>query len=158
MIAHTSAVDSAEQPVRGKPLYRKLYFWVLTGIVAGALVGHFFPEFGASLKPLGDGFIALVKMIIAPVIFLTVATGIAGMKDMSAVGSVAGKAFAYFLFFSTLALVIGLVVANVVQPGAGLNIDPATLDAAAVANYADTAEEQTVTGFLLAIIPTTGEV
>ncbi|MCB2082700.1 MAG: dicarboxylate/amino acid:cation symporter [Sphingomonadaceae bacterium] len=155
MIAHTSAVDSAEQPVRGKPLYRKLYFWVLTGIVAGALVGHFFPEFGASLKPLGDGFIALVKMIIAPVIFLTVATGIAGMKDMSAVGSVAGKAFAYFLFFSTLALVIGLVVANVVQPGAGLNIDPATLDAAAVANYADTAEEQTVTGFLLAIIPTT---
>ena len=155
MIAHTSAVDSAEQPVRGKPLYRKLYFWVLTGIVAGALVGHFFPEFGASLKPLGDGFIALVKMIIAPVIFLTVATGIAGMKDMSAVGSVAGKAFAYFLFFSTLALVIGLIVANVVQPGAGLNIDPATLDAAAVANYADTAEEQTVTGFLLAIIPTT---
>ncbi|MEZ5692483.1 MAG: dicarboxylate/amino acid:cation symporter [Altererythrobacter sp.] len=155
MVAHTSAVDSAEQPVRGKPLYRKLYFWVLTGIVAGALVGHFFPEFGASLKPLGDGFIALVKMIIAPVIFLTVATGIAGMKDMSAVGSVAGKAFAYFLFFSTLALVIGLVVANVVQPGAGLNIDPATLDAAAVANYADTAEEQTVTGFLLAIIPTT---
>ncbi|MCB2086063.1 MAG: dicarboxylate/amino acid:cation symporter [Sphingomonadaceae bacterium] len=155
MVAHTSAVDSAEQPVRGKPLYRKLYFWVLTGIVAGALVGHFFPEFGASLKPLGDGFIALVKMIIAPVIFLTVATGIAGMKDMSAVGSVAGKAFAYFLFFSTLALVIGLIVANVVQPGAGLNIDPATLDAAAVANYADTAEEQTVTGFLLAIIPTT---
>ena len=155
MVAHTSAVDSAEQPVRGKPLYRKLYFWVLTGIVAGALVGHFFPEFGASLKPLGDGFIALVKMIIAPVIFLTVATGIAGMKDMSAVGSVAGKAFAYFLFFSTLALVIGLVVANVVQPGAGLNIDPATLDAAAVANYADTAEEQTISGFLLAIIPTT---
>ena len=83
-------------------------------------MGHLFPEFGASLKPIGDGFIALVKMIIAPVIFLTVATGIAGMRDMTAVGSVAGKAFVYFLFFSTLALVIGLVVANVVQPGAGL--------------------------------------
>ncbi|ANY18616.1 C4-dicarboxylate transport protein [Tsuneonella dongtanensis] len=138
-----------------KPLYRQLYVQVVAAIVAGAALGHFYPDLGASLKPLGDAFIALVKMIIAPVIFLTVATGIAGMRDMAAVGSVAGKAFAYFLFFSTLALIIGLVVANVFQPGAGLGIDPATLDAEAVSNYAATAEETTITGFLLAIIPTT---
>jgi len=138
-----------------KPLYRQLYVQVLTAIVLGAIVGHMFPEFGASLKPLGDGFIKLVKMIIAPVIFLTVATGIAGMRDMSKVGSVAGKAFIYFLFFSTLALLIGLVVGNVVRPGAGLAIDPATLDAAAVANFTETAKEQSITGFLLEIIPET---
>ncbi|MBD58869.1 MAG: C4-dicarboxylate transporter DctA [Citromicrobium sp.] len=139
----------------GKPIYRQLYVQVLAAIVVGALTGHFFPDLGASLKPLGDGFINLVKMIIAPVIFVTVATGIAGMKDMSAVGSVAWKAFAYFLFFSTLALVIGLTVANIVQPGSGLNIDPASLDTAAVENYANAAEEHTLTGFLLGIIPTT---
>lgn len=102
-------ISEAAQPLPGKrPLYRQLYFQVLSAIALGALVGHLFPEFGASLKPLGDGFIKLVKMIIAPVIFLTVATGIAGMRDMGKVGSVAGKAFAYFLFFSTLALIIGL--------------------------------------------------
>ena len=138
-----------------KPLYAQLYVQVLTAIALGALVGHFFPEFGASLKPLGDGFIKLVKMIIAPVIFLTVATGIAGMRDMKAVGSVAGKALVYFLFFSTLALIIGLLVGNLVQPGAGLNIDPATLDASAVATYAETAKEQSLIGFLLNIIPET---
>lgn len=138
-----------------KPWYRSLYGQVLLAIVLGALLGHFLPAAGMALKPLGDGFVNLVKMIIAPVIFVTVSTGIAGMRDTSAVGSVAIKAFAYFLFFSTLALIIGLIVANVVQPGAGLNIDPATLDAEAVANYAATAEETTITGFLLAIIPTT---
>lgn len=135
--------------------YRQLYAQVLIAIVAGATIGHFFPELGASLKPLGDGFVNLVKMIIAPVIFVTVATGIAGMRDTSAIGSVAFKAFAYFLFFSTLALIIGLAVGNLVQPGAGLNIDPASLDAKAVANYASAAEETKLTGFLLAIIPTT---
>ena len=139
----------------GKPIYQRLYVQVLAAIAVGALTGHFFPDLGASLKPLGDGFINLVKMIIAPVIFVTVATGIAGMKDMSAVGSVAWKAFAYFLFFSTLALIIGLAVGNIVQPGAGLNIDPASLDASAVENYAATAEEHTLTAFLLGIIPTT---
>lgn len=148
-------IDGISSPAAKTPIYKMLYAQVLAAIVAGALLGHFFPEFGASLKPLGDGFIKLVKMIIAPVIFLTVATGIAGMKNMSAVGSVAGKAIAYFLFFSTLALIIGLVVANVVQPGAGLNIDPATLDAAAVEGYAETAKEQSLTAFVLAIIPTT---
>ena len=147
--------QAGEPAAKKLPLYRQLYFQVLTAIVLGALLGHFYPEFGASLKPLGDGFIKLVKMIIAPVIFLTVATGIASMQDMGKVGSVAGKAFAYFLFFSTLALIIGLVVANVVKPGAGLNIDPATLDATAVANYTQTAEEQSMTGFLLDIIPET---
>lgn len=138
-----------------KSFHRMLYVQVLAAIIAGATLGHFFPDLGASLKPLGDAFINLVKMIIAPVIFLTVATGIAAMKDMTAVGSVAIKALAYFLLLSTFALIVGLVVANVVQPGAGLSIDPATLDQGAVASYAKTAHEQSISGFLLAIIPTT---
>ncbi|MBI1403357.1 MAG: C4-dicarboxylate transporter DctA [Porphyrobacter sp.] len=154
MGSHTATNAPADAAAK-KPLYRQLYVQVLTAIALGAALGHFAPEWGVALKPLGDGFIKLVKMIIAPVIFLTVATGIAGMKDMKAVGSVAGKAFAYFLFFSTLALIIGLVVANVVRPGEGLNIDPATLDTAAVAGYAKTAEAQSISGFLLAIIPET---
>ncbi len=154
MAATASDVPAAQTIVK-LPFYRMLYVQVLTAIVLGAALGHFFPEFGASLKPLGDGFIKLVKMIIAPVIFVTVATGIAGMKDMASVGSVAGKALAYFMFFSTLALIIGLVIGNVLQPGAGLNIDPASLDAGAVATYAKTAEEQSLSGFLLDIIPTT---
>lgn len=147
--------DTAGGEAKSKPWYARLYAQVVMAIVAGALLGHFLPELGASLKPLGDAFIALVKMIIAPVIFLTVVTGIAGMKDMTAVGSVALKALAYFMFFSTLALIIGLIVGNIVQPGAGLDIDPATLDRGAVATYAETAHEQTVSGFLLAILPTT---
>lgn len=138
-----------------QPFYKHLYFQVLVAIIAGIALGHFYPTFGEQLKPLGDGFIRLVKMIIAPVIFLTVATGIAGMNDMKKVGRVAGKAMIYFLVFSTLALIVGLIVANTVQPGAGMNIDPATLDAKAVATYADKAHEQTITGFLMNIIPTT---
>jgi aerobic C4-dicarboxylate transport protein len=128
---------------------------VLLAIVAGGAVGHFWPELGKDLKPLGDAFIKLVKMIIAPVIFLTITTGIAGMRDLGRVGRVAGKAFGYFLFFSTLALIVGLVIANVVQPGRGLNIDPATLNAGAVAQYASAAHETTIVGFLTGIIPTT---
>src|SRR5436189_56432 len=120
-----------------KPWYRHLYVQVVVAILLGVTIGHFWPATGEALKPLGDAFIKLVKMIIAPVIFLTIVTGIAGMRDLRRVGRVAVKAFAYFLFFSTLALILGLVVANVVQPGAGLNIDPATLDAAKVAEYAD---------------------
>ena len=142
-------------PLGAVPFYRHLYVQVLVAIVIGTIIGHFWPSVGEALKPLGDGFIQLVKMIIAPVIFLTVVTGIAGMKEMASVGRVAGKAFAYFLTFSTLALIVGLVIANVVQPGAGMNIDPATLDAGAVANYNEQAHEATLTGFLLAIIPTT---
>ena len=137
------------------PWYRHLYVQVLAAIVAGVLLGHFAPQTGAALKPLGDAFIKLVKMIIAPVIFLTIVTGIAGMRDLGAVGRVAAKAFAYFLFFSTLALFVGLLVANVVRPGAGLNIDPATLDAGRVSGYAAKAHEATLTGFLTGIIPDT---
>ena len=131
------------------------YVQVLAAIVLGVLVGHFAPATGEALKPLGDAFIKLVKMIIAPVIFLTIVTGIAGMRDLAAVGRVALKAFAYFLFFSTFALIIGLVVANVVRPGAGLNIDPATLDASKIVDYSDKAHATTLTGFLLDIIPDT---
>jgi aerobic C4-dicarboxylate transport protein len=138
-----------------KPFYRQLYFQVLAAIVLGVTVGHFWPEIGASLKPLGDAFVKLVKMIIAPVIFLTVATGVAGMSDLKKVGRVAGKAMIYFLTFSTLALIVGLAVGNFVQPGAGLGIDPATLDAGAVADYAAKAHDTTVVGFLSDIIPAT---
>ncbi len=150
-MAHFSPADAP--PVAARPWYRHLYVQVLVAIVAGVLLGHFAPATGEALKPLGDGFIKLVKMIIAPVIFLTIVTGIAGMRDLAAVGRVAAKAFGYFLFFSTLALVVGLVVANVVRPGAGLNIDPATLDAGKVADYAAKAHDSTLTGFLLGVIP-----
>lgn len=138
-----------------RPFYRHLYFQVLTAIVAGAVIGHFWPVFGESLKPLGDAFIKLVKMVIAPVIFLTIVTGIAGMRDLGSVGRVAAKAFGYFLVFSTLALIVGLITANVIQPGRGLNIDPASLNAGAVAQYAQAAHDSTITGFLINIIPDT---
>ncbi len=144
-----------EQPVSRKPWYGHLYVLVLTAILAGATLGHFFPETGAALKPLGDAFIKLVKMIIAPVIFLTIVTGIAGMRDLASVGRVAAKAFAYFLFFSTMALIVGLIVANVVQPGAGLDIDPATLDPSKVAGFTTKAHETSLVGFLMAMIPDT---
>ncbi len=139
--------------VHRRPFWQHLYFQVLVAITLGALIGHFWPETGESLKPLGDGFIKLVKMVIAPVIFLTIVLGIAGMRDIGRVGRVAAKAFGYFFVFSTLALIIGLTVANVVRPGHGLNIDPATLDSGAVAQYAEAAHESTVTGFLMGIIP-----
>ncbi|MBC9031811.1 dicarboxylate/amino acid:cation symporter [Sphingomonas sp. JC676] len=132
-----------------------LYFWVLVAIVAGVALGYFQPGIGASLQPLGEAFIALVKMIIPPVIFLTVVTGIAGSHGLGSLGRVAIKAFAYFLFFSTLALIVGLVVSHIVQPGAGMHIDPRTLNAAAVHGFEEKAHETSVTGFLVAIIPTT---
>ncbi len=138
-----------------KRWYAQLYLQVLVAIVAGVTLGHFAPETGAAMKPLGDVFIKLVKMVIAPVIFLTIVTGIAGMRDLASVGRVAGKAFAYFLFFSTLALIIGMIVANVVRPGDGLNIDPATLDTAKVSEFAAKAEDSSITGFLTAIVPDT---
>ena len=144
-----------EPVLERRPLYRHLYVQVLIAMALGTLIGHFWPTIGEAMKPLGDGFIKLVKMIIAPVIFLTLVTGIAGMREMAAVGRVAAKAFAYFLFFSTVALIFGLIVANVLQPGAGMHIDPATLDASKVATFSQKAHETTVTGFLLDIIPTT---
>jgi aerobic C4-dicarboxylate transport protein len=138
-----------------RPWYRQLYFQVLLAITLGAAIGHFYPALGESLKPLGDAFIKLVKMIIAPVIFLTVVTGIAGLRNMGRVARVAVKAFAYFLVFSTLALVVGMVIGNLVRPGAGMNVDPATLDPAAVAGYATAAHEQSIVAFLMNIIPGT---
>ncbi|HMT43105.1 MAG TPA: dicarboxylate/amino acid:cation symporter [Chakrabartia sp.] len=140
---------------RPKPFYAHLYVQVLVAIVAGVLLGHFAPASGEALKPLGDAFIKLVKMVIAPVIFLTIVTGIAGMRDLPTVGRIAAKAFAYFLFFSTLALIVGLVVANTVRPGDGLNIDPATLDATKVSDFAEKAHGTSITGFLADIIPDT---
>jgi aerobic C4-dicarboxylate transport protein len=134
---------------------RSLYFQVLVAVALGIFVGWLWPPFGASLKPLGDGFIKLVKMIITPVIFLTVVTGIAGMRDLGAFGRIAAKALGYFVVVSTLALAVGLVVGNLVQPGAGLNVDPASLDTSKVATYVSEARETTVTGFLLNIIPDT---
>jgi len=142
------------KPLRPKKFYQHLYVQVLIAITVGILLGHFYPQVGADMKPLGDAFIKLVKMVIAPVIFLTVVTGIAGVRDLGKVGRVAGKAMLYFLVFSTLALIIGLITANVVQPGAGLNIDPATLDAGAVSGYAAKAHETSITGFLMNVIPT----
>jgi len=152
---HTTGAPVSDGPAVRRPFYRHLYFQVLLAIFAGGLIGHFWPTFGESLKPLGDGFIKLVKMVIAPVIFLTIVTGIAGMRDLGRVGRVAAKAFAYFLFFSTLALIVGLVTANLIQPGRGLNIDPATLNAGAVAQYSSAAHETTIQGFLMGIIPDT---
>ena len=132
-----------------------LYFWVLLAIIAGGLFGYFSPARAVALKPLGDGFIALVKMLISPVIFCTVVLGIAGAGDIKKVGRVGGKALLYFEAVSTLALVIGLLIVNLVRPGAGFNVDPSTLDAKAVAAYAKTAQEQTTADFLLHIIPRT---
>jgi aerobic C4-dicarboxylate transport protein len=143
------------QPRVALPFYRHLYFQVVVAIVAGILLGHFYPQTGEALKPLGDAFIKLVKMIIAPVIFLTVATGIAGMSDLKKVGRVAGKAMIYFLVFSTLALAVGMLIANVLQPGAGMHIAAASLDAKSVATYATKAHDSTVIGFLMNIIPET---
>jgi len=150
-----NARDHVHAPGAKLAWYRHLYVQVLGAILLGGLIGHFFPAFGESLKPLGDGFIKLVKMVIAPVIFLTIVTGIAGMRDLGRVGRVAAKAFGYFLVFSTLALIVGLVVGNLIQPGRGLNIDPASLDPAAVAQYSTAAHETTVIGFLLGVIPDT---
>lgn len=142
-------------PPSPRAWYAHLYVQVLLAIAVGVALGHFFPAAGVALKPLGDAFIKLVKMVIAPVIFLTIVTGIAGLRDLSSVGRIAAKAFAYFLFFSTLALVLGLLVANSVRPGEGLNIDPASLDAGKVASFAEKAHETSVVGFLTAIIPDT---
>jgi len=147
--------DTPYTPPPRQPLYRQLYFQVVVAIVLGALLGHFEPAFAESMKPLGDAFIKLVKMIIAPVIFLTIVTGIAGMTQLRTVGRVFAKAMAYFLFFSTLALVIGMIVAHVVQPGAGMNINPADLDQSAVQDYVQKSHELSLVGFLMDIIPKT---
>ena len=132
-----------------------LYFWVLVAILTGGTFGYFAPSYAVKLKPLGDGFIALVKMLISPVIFCTVVLGIAGAGDMKKVGRVGAKALLYFEAVSTIALVIGLVVVNVLRPGAGFNVDSASLDAGSVADYAKRAGEQSTADFLLHVIPVT---
>ncbi len=139
---------------RSLRLHRLLYVQVLAAIAMGVLLGLSAPETAVAMKPVGDAFIKLIKMIIAPVIFLTVATGIAGSHGLGGFGRVGLKAMLYFLVFSTLALFVGLIAANLLQPGAGLNIDPATLDNGTVKDYAVAAHDQTLTGFLLNIIPT----
>jgi len=138
-----------------KRLIGHLYFWVLLAIISGGVFGYVDPPAAVKLKPLGDGFIALVRMLISPVIFCTVVLGIAGAENMKKVGRVGGKALIYFEVVSTFALIIGLVVVNVVRPGAGFNADPRTLDANAVADYAKRAAAQSTADFLLHVIPAT---
>ena len=138
-----------------KPLYKSLYFQVVAAIVIGILLGYFYPETGAAMKPLGDGFIKLIKMIIAPIIFCTVVVGIAGMESMKTVGKTGGYALLYFEAVSTLALIVGLFMINVLQPGAGMNVDPASLDTRSVAQYAAPGKMQSTTDFLLNVIPNT---
>ncbi|MGR6750037.1 dicarboxylate/amino acid:cation symporter [Aeromonas veronii] len=136
-----------------KKLFSSLYFQVLLAITLGVFLGHVYPELGADMKPLGDGFVKLIKMIIAPVIFCTVVTGIAGMESMKAVGKTGAIALLYFEVVSTIALIIGLCVVNLLQPGAGMNVDPAALDASAISAYAELAKSQGIIAFLLDIIP-----
>jgi aerobic C4-dicarboxylate transport protein len=137
-----------------KKFYKGLYFQVIVAIILGILLGVFYPTFAESLKPLGDGFIKLVKMMIAPIIFCTIVTGIAGMQDTKKVGRVGVKAILYFEVVSTIALIIGLIVVNLFKPGVGMNIDPLTLDQAAVAKYVTPAQGgQGVAEFFMNIIP-----
>ncbi|KPW15713.1 Aerobic C4-dicarboxylate transporter for fumarate, L-malate, D-malate [Pseudomonas syringae pv. philadelphi] len=138
-----------------QPIYKSLYFQVIVAIVIGILIGHFYPDTGKALKPLGDGFIKLIKMVIAPIIFCTVVSGIAGMQNMKSVGKTGGYALLYFEIVSTIALLIGLIVVNVVQPGAGMNIDVSTLDASKIAAYVTAGQDQSIVGFILNVIPNT---
>ena len=134
-------------------LFKSLYFQVIIAILIGIALGHFYPSFAIQLKPLGDGFIRLIKMMIAPIIFCTIVTGIAGMQNTKKVGRVGLKAILYFEVVTTLALIIGLVVINVLKPGVGMNIDPATLDTKSVENFITESKSQSVGDFLLHIIP-----
>ncbi len=138
-----------------KPLYSSLYFQVVMAIIIGVSLGHFFPDTGATMKPLGDGFIKLIKMVIAPIIFCTIVVGIAGMEDMKKVGKTGGYALLYFEVVSSLALIVGLVVINILQPGVGMNVDVASLDTKGIAAYTGPGKMQTTTEFLMAIIPNT---
>src|SRR3979409_836718 len=138
---------------RHQPWYKILYLQVLIAIALGILIGNFFPDIGKNLKPLGDGFIALIKMMIAPVIFCTVVHGISSMGDLKRVGRVGLKTLVYFEVISTLALAIGLLVGEILQPGHGFNIDPASIDPKSVATYVTKAKEEGIVAHLMAIIP-----
>jgi len=155
MLVPPATAPETTSPLRKKPFYTGLSFQVLLGVGIAIILGYISPATAIAMKPLGDAFIRLITMIITLVIFCTLVTGIAGMEDMKKVGRVGGKALLYFEVVSTLALLIGLVVGNVVRPGSGFNVDPATLDAKAVAEYAGQAKAQTVTQFLVHIIPNT---
>jgi len=139
----------------GKRFYQSLYFQVLLAITIGGALGYFSPHTGAAMKPLGDGFIKLIKMMIAPIIFCTVVLGIAGMENMKAVGKTGALAVLYFEVLSTVSLIIGLIIVNLVRPGAGMNVNPATLDTHAVAAYTGPGKLHTTTEFLLDVIPDT---
>src|SRR5437763_5175657 len=136
-------------------IYKSLYFQVLVAIAIGVLVGYFYPQVGAEMKPLGDGFIKLIKMMIAPIIFCTVVVGIAGMEDMKKVGKTGGFALLYFEIVSSVALIVGLTIVNIVRPGEGMNIDPASLDTKGIAAYTKPGQMQSTTDFLMNIIPNT---
>ncbi|KLN56521.1 dicarboxylate/amino acid:cation symporter [Variovorax paradoxus] len=147
--------DTTITPTRKLPLYRSLYVQVITAVIIGVLLGHFQPALGEAMKPLGDGFIKLIKMIIAPIIFCTVVVGIAGMEDMKKVGKTGGLALLYFEIVSSIALVVGLVLVNLLKPGAGMNIDPSTLDTKALASYTGPGKMTGTVDFLLNVIPST---
>lgn len=151
----TNPTSSSASSSRKKPFYSNLWVQVLVAIAAAIVLGHFNPARAIAMKPLGDGFIRLIAMIITLVVFCTVVTGIAGMQDLKKVGRVGGKALIYFEVVSTLALLIGWAVGVVVHPGVGFNVNPATLDAKAVADYAGAAKGQSITEFLMHIIPNT---
>ncbi|HTG28889.1 MAG TPA: dicarboxylate/amino acid:cation symporter [Methylomirabilota bacterium] len=155
MITTPANETEASSPARKKPFYTSLSFQVLAGVVVAIILGYVSPATAVAMKPLGDAFIRLITMIITLVIFCTLVTGIAGMDDMKKVGRVGGKALLYFEVISSLALLIGLLVGNLVHPGSAFNVNPATLDAGAVAQYAGPAKTQTVTQFLGHIIPNT---
>ncbi|KWR80268.1 C4-dicarboxylate transporter [Cupriavidus sp. SHE] len=138
-----------------KPFYKILYVQVLFAIFVGILLGHYWPDTGVAMKPLGDAFIKLIKMIIGPIIFCTVVSGIAGMRDMKKVGRVGGKALLYFEIVSTFALLLGLIATHVLKPGVGFNIDPATLDTKSIAQYVSKAHGQSTVEFFMHIIPDT---
>ena len=148
-------IISNDTPKVRQPFYKILYFQVITAIVLGVLVGFFFPDFGEKLKPLGDAFIKLIKMVIAPIIFLTVVSGIGGIGDMKKFGRVGLKALIYFEVVTTFALFIGLFVVKLVQPGVGINADPATLDAKGIEQFTKAAQNQSTVDFFLHIIPDT---
>jgi len=151
----TSEFDTALAPPRRKPFYASLWVQVAIAMVLALALGYFFPDRAIAMKPLGDAFIRMITMIITILIFCTVVTGIAGMQDLKKVGRVGGKALLYFEIVSTVALVVGLIVGNVVHPGSGFNVNAASLDARAVADYAGQAKAQSVTEFLMHIVPTT---
>jgi len=147
--------DTTITPTRKLPLYRSLYVQVITAVIIGVLLGHFQPALGEAMKPLGDGFIKLIKMIIAPIIFCTVVVGIAGMEDMKKVGKTGGLALLYFEIVSSIALVVGLVLVNLLKPGAGMNVDPKSLDTKGIAAFTGPGKLTGTVDFLLNVIPNT---